>query len=194
MYKFLFSFALLVITLTTATAQQFTKIKKGDLDLAAGLGLVSTFAADHGKTIVPPASLRLDYRVAKQFSLGAYAAFSTTESPITTQPNGSVELFETDYTIVGIRAAAHGNPRDNWDIYGGFLIGYNILSVKHTIITPSTDRNPGDVQPSFTRPAKNQLTYSAFVGATYYFKKNVGAFAELGYGISLLNAGLQIKL
>ncbi|NUO02886.1 MAG: outer membrane beta-barrel protein [Saprospiraceae bacterium] len=193
MYKILLSIAIVAISLTSVQAQ-YTKIKKGDLDIAAGIGLVPTFAADRGNTIVPPASVRLDYRVTKQFTLGAYAAFSSTESNIITQPNGSVERFETDYTIVGIRAAAHGNPRDNWDVYGGFLIGYNMPSVNHIIITPATDIKNTEDQPSFTRPAKNQMTYSGFVGAAYYVKKNIGVFAELGYGISLLNAGVQIKL
>jgi len=193
MYKILLPITIVVISLTTMQAQ-FTKIDKGDLDLAAGIGLVPTFAADRGKTIIPPASVRLDYRVAKQFSIGAYAAFSSTESNIITQPNGSVERFETDYTIVGLRAAAHGNPRDNWDVYGGFMIGYNMPSVNHIIITPASDVKDTEDQPSFTRPAKNQVTYSGFVGAAYYFKKKIGVFAEFGYGISLLNAGVQIKL
>ena len=193
MYKILLPIAIVAISLTSIQAQ-FTKIKKGDIDVAAGIGLVPTFAADRGNTIIPPASVRVDYRVSKQFSLGAYAAFSSTESNIITQPNGSVERFETDYTIVGLRAAAHGNPRDNWDVYGGFLIGYNMPSVNHIIITPASDVKSPEDQPSFTRPAKNQMTYSGFVGATYYIKKNIGVFAELGYGISLLNAGVQIKL
>lgn len=193
MYRILLSVTIIILSFSAAQAQ-FTKIKKGDIDVAAGIGLVPTFAADRGKTIVPPASLRVDYRVAKQFSLGAYAAFSSTESNVLTQPNGTVERFETDYTIVGIRAAAHGNPRDNWDIYGGFLIGYNMPSVTHYLITPAGEVKNTEGQPTFVRPAKNQVTYSGFVGATYYFKKNIGAFAELGYGISLLNAGLQIKL
>ncbi len=193
MNKILCSLVLVIVSLSTIQAQ-FTKIEKGDVDMAAGIGLVPTFAADKGKAIVPPLSFRIDYRISRQFSLGAYAAFSSTESSIITQPNGSVERFETDYTIAGIRGAVHGNPRDNWDVYGGFLIGYNMPSVKHFIITPASDVKDLEEAPSFTRPAQNRLTYSGFVGAAYYFKKNLSVFAELGYGISLLNAGLQIKL
>jgi len=193
MYRILLSLAIAAISLTTGQAQ-FTKIEKGDIDLAAGIGLLPTFVADRGTTIVPPASVRIDYRLSKKFSLGAYAAFSSTESNVITQPNGSVERFETDYTIVGLRAAVHGNPRDNWDVYGGFMLGYNMPSVNHIIITPASDVKGAENQPSFTRPAKNQVTYSGFIGAAYYFKKNLGVFAELGYGISLLNAGVQIKL
>ena len=95
MYRILLSIAIVAISLTTMQAQ-FTKIKKGDLDLAAGIGLVPTFASDRGKTIVPPSSVRLDYRVAKQFSLGAYAAFSSTESYIITQHHGSIHRCEID--------------------------------------------------------------------------------------------------
>jgi hypothetical protein len=36
--------------------------------------------------------------------------------------------------------------------------------------------------------------YSAFVGGTFYMLDQVGVFAEVGYGVSLLNAGLAFRL
>jgi hypothetical protein len=41
---------------------------------------------------------------------------------------------------------------------------------------------------------KGRFNYSGFVGTTYYFAKGVGIFAEAGYGVSLLNTGVTIRL
>jgi hypothetical protein len=45
-----------------------------------------------------------------------------------------------------------------------------------------------------TPTAGGGFTYNVFVGGRYYFTDNIGAFAELGYGISILNLGLCVKL
>ena len=37
------------------------------------------------------------------------------------------------------------------------------------------------------------INWSLFLGARYFFTENVGAFAELGYGISNLNLGVTFK-
>ena len=39
----------------------------------------------------------------------------------------------------------------------------------------------------------NWYWFTAFVGARYFFAKNLGGFAELGYGVSYLNLGLAYK-
>jgi len=46
----------------------------------------------------------------------------------------------------------------------------------------------------FTSPTSGGLTWSGFLGARYQFKEKIGAFAELGYGVSFLNLGLRLKL
>jgi hypothetical protein len=38
------------------------------------------------------------------------------------------------------------------------------------------------------------MSFSGFVGASYFFNKKIGAFGELGYGISLLNFGVTYRL
>lgn len=175
-------------------AQQPVRMKKGDFELSAGIGLVSTFAADRGTTIVPPISARMVYRLSDNFSLGAYAATSTTQSNKISRLDGSVEHFENQFTLLGLRAAAHSNRFDNWDIYGGVMVGYNIPNVTRTqTVGPDTPKDAVE-GPSFTRPATNQMTFSGFVGASYLFNKKLGAFGEVGYGISLLNLGITWRL
>lgn len=187
-------FCVFASCLSTLTAQN-TRFEKGDIEFSAGVGLVPTFFADQSKTIIPPLSAKIGYRVGNHLSLAAYAAYSSSETDQIDLPDGSVTHFQNDYLLVGLRGAAHTNRLDNWDIYGGFLLGYNMPQVtENRTFTNGGDVEPVEDQPTFTRPAENKFTYSGFVGASYYFGTKIGAFAELGYGISLLNVGVSFKM
>lgn len=180
---------LLVFCLTSAISQ--TTFKKGDIELATGIGIFSTFAKDNPNTIVPPVSARIGVRLASNFSLGGYAAYSSSQASQLALPNGNFKDVDNEFLILGLRAAAHTNRMDNWDIYGGAMLGYNIPKVQETV---TEVKSVGDDAPSFSRPAENKVTYSAFVGGSYYPVKNLGVFAEVGYGISIFNLGVSLKL
>ncbi|MCB0582553.1 MAG: outer membrane beta-barrel protein [Phaeodactylibacter sp.] len=180
--------ALLAFACSGLNAQ--TTFKKGDVELAAGIGVFPTFAKDDATTVVPPVSARLDVRLAPNFSLGAYAAFSSSEARRVGLTEGTIRDISNKFTLIGLRAAAHANRMDNWDIYGGAMLGYNIPRVSDSITKEKSEIEG----PTFSRPAQNEFTYSAFVGASYYPVKNIGLFAEVGYGISIFNLGVSAKL
>jgi hypothetical protein len=169
-----------------------TTFNAGDIEFASGIGIFGTFAKDGADINVPPLSARLGVRVSPKFSLAAYAAYSASELNGIEQADGSIKNVENEFTILGLRAAAHNNPRENLDVYGGIMLGYNIPNVNETVNgAPKSDEIDG---PSFSRPAENEFTYSAFVGAAYYPVKKLGIFAEVGYGISILSTGVTLKL
>ena len=180
--------AALVFGLSSLSAQ--TIFKKGDIEFATGIGLFSTFAKDESTTVVPPVSARLGIRLAPNFSLGAYAAYSSSEAHQTGLPGGAIRDVSNEFYLFGLRAAAHTNRLDNWDIYGGAMLGYNVPKVDNTITKEKSEIEG----PTFSRPAENKFTYSAFIGASYYPIKNIGLFAEVGYGISIFNMGFSVKL
>jgi hypothetical protein len=68
----------------------------------------------------------------------------------------------------------------NIDLYGGVGLGFNFLS--HKIKSEGWSDDSGF-----------KLGYHFFVGGRYYFKKHASAFAEIGYGLSFLNAGITIR-
>ncbi|MCL2682986.1 MAG: hypothetical protein FWE63_05840 [Bacteroidales bacterium] len=72
---------------------------------------------------------------------------------------------------------------ENIDLYGGVGFGFRFLSHK---ISSSIE---GEIK---DRSGFN-LGYNFFIGGRYYFKPHASIFAELGYGLSFLNAGITIR-
>lgn len=171
---FLPLFALIAMVLFSAesNAQSF---EKGQLDLNAGVGLVPTFGVGGGL----PLSVSGDYGINENVAIGGYLGYAKTSQDVLFL--GKVSY---SYLIVGARATYHKEFVKGIDTYGGLLLGYNIASVK--IEKPI----PGIPDPD---PAAG-FTYSLFAGARYHFTESVGVFGEIGYGISIINLGLTLKL
>jgi hypothetical protein len=85
--------------------------------------------------------------------------------------------------IIGVRGALHYAVAPKFDAYAGVALGYNVVSWKWT----------GDWVGEHHSTGSSGFTGSGFIGARYYFTKSLGAFAEVGYGFSILNLGLSLK-
>jgi hypothetical protein len=97
--------------------------------------------------------------------------------------------WKYSYLVIGARGSYHLNEalkisKDNLDVYAGAGLLYRHYKFKYTEdhfeIDP--DNSGGDV------------VIELHAGARYYFKDKIGAFAELGYGISPLQLGVTVKL
>ncbi len=88
--------------------------------------------------------------------------------------------------LFGGRGAVHYNFVDKLDTYGGLMLGYNKDSY-----------SVSGAGPNYTIDSNNSnggFIFSLFVGARYFFTESIGAYAELGYGISALELGVTFKL
>lgn len=97
-------------------------------------------------------------------------------------------------TVIGLRGSWHYNEwhgSDRFDLYGGIMLGYNIGSYKDK----STRTRNGVTEPwdSGVNYKLSFVTWSSYLGARYLFTDNVGAYLELGYGITYLNLGATFK-
>lgn len=155
----------------SATAQ----FEKGQKDLNVGVGLLSTFGA--GKATLPPVSVSLDFGITDNISLGAYLGYSMFKEEFA----GLNYTWKYSYLIVGARGAYHFDLLDNMDTYAGLLLAYNLASVEL------------EGNSNLPEPSAGGIAYSGFLGARYHFNERIGAFGELGYGISVLNLGLTVK-
>lgn len=168
-----------VLITTFSYAQQF---QKGTTVVNAGIGL-GTALGGLGKAR-PAISLSLDRGVwpvggPGVISLGGYlgnTGYKYSSGGYTAKWN---------YFIVGARGAYHYNGFSSvpkLDLYGGAMLGYNIVNY-------SSDGNDVDISNSYG----SGIGFSGFLGARWFFTERIGTYAELGYGVSVLNAGLAIK-
>jgi hypothetical protein len=142
---------------------------KGSNVLNAGVGLGSYDLAGTGGL---PITASFEHGFTKNISAGVNAGFIR-------------RTYFTDwkytYLVFGARGSYHlnetfkiSNPK--LDVYTGAGLLYRRFSVRYTGHT-------GDDEPSF----------ALHLGGRYFFNPQVGAFAELGYGISPLQLGVSLK-
>lgn len=160
---------------------QAQAFQKGTTALNAGVG-VGTALGGYGK-VSPAISLSVDHGIWEVggpgvVSLGGYVG--------TTGYKYSDSSYNAkwNYIIVGVRGAYHYNGFDlpDLDLYGGAMVGYNIVKYTSDLDEEYFGKNYG-----------SGIGVSGFLGARYFFSDMFGVYAELGYGVSVLNAGLTLK-
>ncbi len=164
-------------------AQQFVK---GTNIISAGAGLGSSLGSFTYGSQSPALSLQYERGVwdiggPGIISLGGYLGRKTYNY------SGSDYKQKWGYTILGLRSAYHYNGinSDNFDVYGGIMLSYNLLNYKYK------DNNGNNV--AGTGNYGSAAGFTLYVGGRYFFTPNIAAFAELGYGVSYLTLGLAFK-
>ena len=153
---------------------------KGQIDVNAGIGLLRTFYSGHS-TAMPPVSVSAEYGITDKISVGGFIGYTSTKDRLWYDAN---DYARYSFTIIGVRGSYHLNLWDRMDTYAGLMLGYNIASVKYDTDNPWLDNYAA---------ASSSLAISAYVGGRYRFTEKIGAFAELGYGISVLNLGVSVS-
>ncbi len=98
---------------------------------------------------------------------------------------------EYNYLVIGPRAAYHFDMVEitgdsfwsNIDVYGGMFLGIRFQSYKYTNHISETKEEDN----------KSKLATDIFTGIRYSLHDQIGAFAELGYGVAYLNLGVNIR-
>lgn len=176
-----------------ACAQSF---KEGTNIISAGIGLGSTLGSYTYSSQTPALSLQYERGVWEVggpgvISLGGYIGIKSYKYSDTYSDGfGNYSYSEKwNYTIIGVRSAYHytGLKNGKFDIYGGVMLSYNILSFKYS------DNASASSSSSAGSSYGSTPGFSLYAGGRYYFATKFAAFAELGYGISFLNLGVEYK-
>ena len=165
---------------TVASAQSF---RKGTTTANVGIGL-GTGLGGLGKSR-PAISASFDHGVWETggpgvISIGGYVGntgYKYSDLGYTAKWN---------YVVVGARGAYHYNgftSAPKLDVYGGAMLAYNIVKY-------SSD---GDDM-SLSNNYSSGIGLSGFLGSRWFFSENMGGYAELGFGVSVLNIGITFKL
>lgn len=175
-------FVVLLLSVSTLRVHAQT-YEAGKNVISAGLGLGSGLTSYGPSSLSPGFNLQYERGIWEAgpgvISLGGYLGFKGykfSDQNVTEKWN---------YTIVGARGAYHytGLDVENLDLYGGLMLSYNNLSFSYS------SNGAGYGAGSYG----SYLGLSAFVGAKYFFSGDLGAFAEIGPGVDILNIGLSYK-
>lgn len=186
MQKFLS--AVLLVSLFTLPAAAQNSYSKGQQDLHLGIGIGSTLYGSGYHGVIPPISVSYEKGIKDKIGVGGYLAYASSRYDYA----GYDYSWRYSYTILGARAAYHfadhffKNPK--LDTYGGIMLGFNIARAKFHSDDPLINEDLYDA------PAAGGFTWSFYAGGRYQFSEKFGAFAELGYGIAYLQAGVRMKL
>ena len=175
--------------------------QKGQKDLNIGIGLGNTIVDGYAYNVWPPISVSLDYGVTDDISIGGYLGFTGASDKYTGwenygpgNSNGGgyyTDTYRWTYYIVGARAAYHFGKFikvPKLDLYAGLMLGYDFAHYSYS----TTSVYPNHYDNSYQ--SYGGFAFSIYGGARYRFTDKVGAFAELGYGISFFTLGVNFKL
>lgn len=186
--SFLFAF----VAAVGLNAQSF---QQGDNTLTVGVGLGSSLHVGGGSLALPPLSATYEHGLTDRWGLGGIVGVAGARQTVSISSssivNGQVSshsekrTFDYSNIFLGARGAYHFYTKNRWDLYGGALLGLNIVSVKYT----DAERNQYNLETPGTF-----LTLGLYAGAKYYFNDHFGVYTELGYSVAFLNAGVAFKL
>ena len=160
----------------SCNAQSSTDVSfdKSTSYLHAGIGFGGGFYS--GTITLPPISVSYEKAVTENISVGAIVGYSSSKYVYFT-----TDEYKYTYILIGARGNYHFATSEKFDPYAGVTLGYNIVSVT----APGSGGN--------YNAKGSALLAGGQLGANYYFSSNLGAFAELGYGIGILTIGISAK-
>ncbi|MBR9920930.1 MAG: hypothetical protein GYB31_08820 [Bacteroidetes bacterium] len=187
-----------LLTCSFAAISTNAQEEKGDFTISAGIGLVPTYLADQAVTNVLPVSAMLDYRLTDMFSLSAYGGYTSATSQEQILADGILVEYQSDLLVVGLRGLAHKEFTERLDFYGGLMLSYAMPTVTEIQLGenagPPTEVGPSPDKPYKYKKPTAKFLPSGFVGVSWYATTKFAVYGEIGYGISLLNAGVRIRL
>lgn len=144
---------------------------KGEKTVNIGIGI--------GGGIGFPVGISYEQAITDRISVGGYLAYAQEK-----ETYGGIGDWKYTYILAAARGSYHLKVNsDKFDPYGGLMLGYNIASVKW---------NGSGAEP--VSSSAGGVLWGIHIGSKYWFTDKIGAFAELGYGASVLSAGLSFRL
>ena len=192
---------LLVVLVTIKAEAQSFKAKQVDINI--GLGFGSRYRVSSVFGYRPPISISGEYGITDEISIGVYLGYTGYSLRYTGSDycnngngNGGYYTYEDTYSwsfyIIGLRGAYHFAKfvkDDKMDLYGGLMLGNTFYNYNY-----STTSSCGNHIKTYYSTSGPHLAYALFAGGRYHFTDKIGGFGEIGYGISYLNIGLNIKI
>lgn len=171
--------SLFVVALLAFSAQDtMAQYQQGDklLNVGIGLGGYYNYGGYYGGLYGGGGGVTLggsfEYGFTDQISAGAQVDFYSR----------SFGGYRFSSIPIALRGSYHVNEllnlnNDKIDLYGGLQLGYTI---------ESNNLGVGDYR-------NGRALFGVHLGGRYYFQPNLGAFAEVGYGVTAVKLGVTFK-
>lgn len=167
----------------------------GSVYVSTGIGIVPAYTGKTVQTNVPAINFELSYRVTNNFSMSAYAAYTKATSTPQSFSDGAETHIENQTKMLGLKGQLHKNFTDKFEMYGGAVIGYASFNKEETYLETGQKviRDKEAPTPFDPNAPDGQITYAGFIGAKYWATPKFGLYSELGFGLSIMNAGFSFK-
>lgn len=182
--------------ITTANAQVF---EEGSNLLGVGVGIGGSYGigfTGSGVSQSPALALHFDHGMGDlgpgTWGLGGflgYKSYSYTYDNIWFNGNYTSK-YKWTYVVVGARGTWHYNDwhgNDKLDTYGGVMLAYRAATFKD-------ETNYPNGVGSYNAGTYSGVWLNGLIGARYMFSDKFGAYGELGFGVSVFQLGLSVKL
>jgi len=175
------------------------QLNPGNILINGGIGFLTY---QQGINSIPPLSLSAEYMVSDKISVGAEGGYYALNFEQEINFPGNLEgdtQATTSYKMEGSSKGAYGAVLGNfyflndykYNVYLGGRLGY----VNYQTEMKSTMDDGEEVtNVSMDFGPQSGLLIGAVVGGRYMATDNIGVFAELGYGISVLKIGVTYKI
>lgn len=165
-------------------------IQSGQKDFRIGIGLVPTYLMDKASIILPPVTFGSDFMVSDNLSIGGQFGYSVSAFDRQFVNLDKPKNYRNASYFFGVRGAAHCTRIANWDIYGGFNLGYDriVLSAAGGEAFGEPEHSTG------MKERRGKMSYTGFMGVKYVCCHKVGVFGEIGYGASLVSVGMTWRI
>ena len=148
-----------------------------------GIGLPA-IGSGYSMTIPPISAFYevgiLDFGRPGSVAVGAHAGFWGYRYKTTIGDyNATYRYFNT---LVGVRGTYHFTILENWEVYGGAVLGLKLESNRHKDNIGTVASN------TYVR-----FGWQALGGTRYMFTPYLGAFVEAGYGFTIATIGVSYR-
>ena len=181
--KTLIKFVALLVVFTLAFNQQANaqKMSEGTSIVRAGIGLGSS-TYDYTTSETPLILLTYEQGIKDDFLAGNISVGGTIG-----YKSGKYSYldFGWNYTYFTVAGRANWHPdfikSDKWDAYASLLLGMEFINVSSNVGAIGAETSG------------SSLLFGTMLGVRYDINENWGAWAELGFGLGLLDVGVSYK-
>lgn len=178
----------ILIALASFTLTMGQANSSGNININVGLGFSPSYIAEDQTLESAPIHFNADYSIFSFLSAGISWGLSGASKDSNFQ--GIPASLVTAYNTFSLRGSAHLPLLDNIDIYAGGSVGIQRAVDTFREIADGSQPLPNDLE-----SVKNSSLHpAAHIGVRVRLLGNIGVYAEGGYGLSLVQVGLNMKL